>query len=1032
MSLYIQRSRLTFALVAVIALFGVAGTSAVAQTKPTPKPKPPQFPPHSQVLNGYTKVISTADGAPGFYTLWVRKKDGRMLAELPRSYASQKQFFAMTVSSGERMAGLQANDMYVYWRRFDKRLALIQPNIRTRSSGDAESKDSVKRLFTDRVILDVPILTMGPSGTPVIDMNNLLISQSSRFFGFRASNSNLVTIKKAKAFPKNIEVAFEVPTTGNFPVLSGTLQTLHYSISAISSSPGYQPRIADERIGYFTTAYSDYGKYKDDEVRVRYINRWHLTKRDSKLKLSPPARPIVFYIEHTTPVRYRRWVREGILHWNKAFEKIGIKDAIEVYYQDAKLGKERGYMDKDPEDVRWNFVRWLNNDIGTAIGPSRVNPMTGEILDADIILTDGWMRHYHGQFEELLTDVAMEGMSVETLAWLAQHPKWDPRLRLAHPGKRARLAKEIMKQSMQPLAGHPAGNIRTRLLGDDPFDGLIGRTSQVNGFCLASQGKSFDLALMRASLALFGEETDDEKKKKKKKKKGKKGKKEDAADDKEKKDDADKKDEKKAEDDKDAEKKDDDKDGDKKDGDKKDGEKKDEKKEEKKSDESLIDGMPESFIGPLVAELVAHEVGHTLGLRHNFKASSVYTLAEINSAKMKGKMPLAGSVMDYLPININLESGEIQGDYTMNGIGPYDYWAIEYGYTLEKDLKPILQRVAEPELAFATDDDISGPDPYARRYDYSKNPIDYGKNQVRLAIHHRNRLLKSFVKDGQSWSKARYGYEMTLNLQTRATSMMANWIGGAYYHRDKKGDKGNRKPIVVVDPALQRDALKFVIENTFNDEVFGLTPELLSHLSVDKWSDGGGFHRSFLQETAWPVHDKVMGIQASALTMLMNPTTLKRVYDNEFRIEAEKDTITLPEMLTTIGDSIWTELDKVPAEKHTARNPLISSLRRNLQDEHLDRLVDLVMPGSGSTEAHKPISNLALLELKKIVGKSKALLKKGGKKIDPYTAAHLTKVETKIEKALNAQYIYNANDIRGSGGGGFFIFGETEKKNRDD
>ena len=66
-------------------------------------------------------------------------------------------------------------------------------------------------------------------------------------------------------------------------------------------------------------------------------------------------------------------------------------------------------MDKDPEDVNYNFVRWLNNDIGTAIGPSRVHPLTGQILDADIILTDGWIRHYQKQFSESLPKVAMEG-----------------------------------------------------------------------------------------------------------------------------------------------------------------------------------------------------------------------------------------------------------------------------------------------------------------------------------------------------------------------------------------------------------------------------------------------------------------------------------------------------------------------------------------------------------------------------------------------------------------------------------------------
>ena len=91
--------------------------------------------------------------------------------------------------------------------------------------------------------------------------------------------------------------------------------------------------------------------------------------------------------------------------------------------------------------------------------------------------------------------------------------------------------------------------------------------------------------------------------------------------------------------------------------------------------------MPESFIGPLLADLVSHEVGHTLGLRHNFKASSLYTLDEMNSDKLKGKKPFAGSVMDYLPTNFNFKAGKIQGDYAMIGVGPYDMWAIEYGYT---------------------------------------------------------------------------------------------------------------------------------------------------------------------------------------------------------------------------------------------------------------------------------------------------------------------------------------------------------------
>ena len=126
-------------------------------------------------------------------------------------------------------------------------------------------------------------------------------------------------------------------------------------------------------------------------------------------------------------------------------------------------------------------------------------------------------------------------------------------------------------------------------------------------------------------------------------------------------------------------------------------------------------------------------------------------------------------------------------------------WAIEYGYTTkDKSLKKILSRVSEPELQFATDEDTMGPDPLARRYDFSKDPIDFAKNQVGLAKHHRKKILEDYVKDGDSWSKAREGYLMTLSLQTRATGMMANWIGGTFVNRDKKGDPQDRRPVEVV------------------------------------------------------------------------------------------------------------------------------------------------------------------------------------------------------------------------------------------
>src|SRR5690606_9062156 len=199
---------------------------------------------------------------------------------------------------------LQGPERYVYWRRYDNRLALVEPQLNTRSTGEPQSKASVERLFTDRVLLDIPIVTMGPNGQPVIDLDELLINRASDLIGGPAAglNPRLTKIAKIKAFPQNIEVAIEAPNR------SGNLVTFHYSISLIPENTGYKPREADERVGYFTTVYRDLGQYDEQKKWTRYINRWHLEKRDPKLKLSPPKEPIVFYIEHTVPVRYRRWV----------------------------------------------------------------------------------------------------------------------------------------------------------------------------------------------------------------------------------------------------------------------------------------------------------------------------------------------------------------------------------------------------------------------------------------------------------------------------------------------------------------------------------------------------------------------------------------------------------------------------------------------------------------------------------------------------------------------------------------------------
>jgi len=267
-----RRIRTPLSLVSGLALAGLA-LSITSQSLGQPSPEqiermkaamaakgggddaPKDFPDFADVSKDYTKVVSNLN-EKSMYTLWRRDKDAQLLAELPANFEHQRLFVGYTVAAGTPTAGIQFGDGYVYWKRYDKKLALIQPQLGTRTTGDFESKQSVKQLFTDRVLLSVPIVAMGPSGGPVIDMDALLVQNAGKFFGRAAAGiqSDLARIVKAKAFPQNLTLAFEVPDA------NGQLITLAYSMSVLPENTGYTPREADPRIGYFATAYNDLGK----------------------------------------------------------------------------------------------------------------------------------------------------------------------------------------------------------------------------------------------------------------------------------------------------------------------------------------------------------------------------------------------------------------------------------------------------------------------------------------------------------------------------------------------------------------------------------------------------------------------------------------------------------------------------------------------------------------------------------------------------------------------------------------------------
>ena len=344
-------------------------------------------------------------------------------------------------------------------------------------------------------------------------------------------------------------------------------------------------------------------------------------------------------------------------------------------------------------------------------------------------------------------------------------------------------------------------------------------------------------------------------------------------------------------------------------------------KEEEKAEEDMLDGIPDWFVGPLIADLLRMKWGTPSDCAIISRHQASMTLRRSTAMRSKARN-LAGSVMDYLPVNMNLEGfGEEQGDYGMIEVGPYDLWAIEYGYSIVKkddELKSILARVNDPFLAYATDEDTYGPDPFARRYDFGKDPINYAKSQIKLANDHRAKILDEFVKDGESWAKARYGYGLTLSLQMRSLSMMANWLGGALINRSKKGDPDAGPPIEVVSANRQREALQFVMAHAFEDKAYGLTPELLRHLP---WTNGSMISARRLKTAdlacARSHHgDAVLGSDDAHEPHHDGAGLRQRVLN-----PADEDMITLPEILGDIRSR--SELENAKEGAFTARKPMI-------------------------------------------------------------------------------------------------------------
>jgi hypothetical protein len=413
----------------------------------------------------------------------------------------------------------------------------------------------------------------------------------------------------------------------------------------------------------------------------------------------------------------------------------------------------------------------------------------------------------------------------------------------------------------------------------------------------------------------------------------------------------------------------------------------------------------ERMIMQALKEVTMHEIGHTLGLRHNFKASMAFPLEVLNHADRTSQHGLTASVMDYAPVNLAAKD-QPQGDYFSTTIGPYDVWAIEYGYKplagsadgVWDELKKIAARSGEPELSYATDEDTRAidPDPTSNRWDLGDNVLVFAERQAQLVSEAWPGLVERMTGAGEGFHEARRAFGVLLAAHGRAMVLASRYIGGVHVSRSHKGDPQAKAPFEVVDAAKQREALALLEEQLLSDAPFQFPPELVNHLAASRWNHWG---TELPLRTDYPLHTTILMWQERVLDQLLSPLTLERLYDSERSVPADQDAFTTAELLERLTKAVFAEVDALQGGEFTNRQPAISSLRRNLQRSYLKRLARLAL---GSTPAPEDCQTVAYAELIHLQERINRLLNSNAE-LETYSRAHLEETASRIGKVVDAR-----------------------------
>jgi len=824
----------------------------------------------SSGLRPFSDVIKGAKAHPGFITLY-RQEEKVWMEILPEHMNTPFHFmFNTTHSAGERglYAGQTLRSFHAVFKRIGNQMQLILKNTEHTATPGTPQAIAVAQSFSDSLMSSVPVLSQ-----PHVQSKGILIDASSLLFadlpsystqleaayrmghGFDRSNTSFTAVY---ADPKQANLLVNAhyytprvaaPSMSPSPVpqvpLPSTLQDTRslfvgfvYSFAALPAVP-IRPRMADDRMGHFVMTLRD---YSDDTQRTtaRYmVTRWRLEKADPAAALSEPKEPIVYWLDKNVPEKYRQSIIEGVLEWNKAFERIGFKNALVVKQQTATDTFDT--MDSRHASIRWYF----GVDAPAAFGPSVKDERSGEILDADIQLIDG---HFRG-------------------------------------------ARRFVADRVGPSLASAAHALH---------EGCDFAHAAVN-----SDGFAQQLLLARGEL---------------------------------------------------------------------------------EPDSPLAEQLAQAT----AKRVVMHEVGHTLGLRHNFRASSIYSLKQLQDAAFTKVNGMAGSIMDYLPLTV-FPKGQPQGEYMASTLGPYDYWAIEYAYKpIDADkeadeLARIAARSTEPALAYGSDEDAHStqlPDPSVSGFDLGDDPLAYAQQRIEMVRELWDRLQVRQLKPGESYGTLRRSFDLGFSEFGAVLPFVTKHVGGTTVLRDRAGT--GRAVLTPIAVARQQAALKLLTDNLFTAKSLDFPPEFLSRLG------SGRLNAGTLPDVS--ISSRTLSLQTRVLDQLMSEQTALRLLSSAEKVRDPKKTLSLRELYATVQSSIWSEL---------AQGKGITLARRNLQRAHLKLIANAVMrpPALGASADGRSLQRAQAVVLVSSI--QKAL----GKPASAEAKAHLFESMATLQEVLKASLV---------------------------